>query len=268
VIGNDGHTVNVELDENGDILYSDSDCPYDLGPYCKHETAVFYALRDMLKASDDAHNALKAFKDSMNQRSPGKLMEPSSETLEDLLLKQHKEKLVNFITSLAKEREEIALRLRLEFNTSNYKENLKDCTDLIRSTIRQYRDRQGFLSYSNTYDALEGARRVIEMGKEVADRGDYPRAVDLYLCVIHEAVPLLQSTDDSAGFIGDVINHCLSSIDVIVENNLDKNVSKEIFKKLLKESTRKIYDGWMDWRISLIGSCIPLAVTQNERMAL
>ncbi|NLI93453.1 MAG: hypothetical protein GX434_15100 [Peptococcaceae bacterium] len=46
VEGSDVYLVNVELDQAHNIVDSECDCPYDLGEYCKHEVAVFFALRE------------------------------------------------------------------------------------------------------------------------------------------------------------------------------------------------------------------------------
>jgi len=47
VEGSETYTVEVELSDNGEIIGSCCDCPYDWGEYCKHQAAVFYALREM-----------------------------------------------------------------------------------------------------------------------------------------------------------------------------------------------------------------------------
>lgn len=40
--GSDEYEVIVEIGENGDILNSECDCPYDFGPVCKHEVAAYF----------------------------------------------------------------------------------------------------------------------------------------------------------------------------------------------------------------------------------
>ena len=49
VFGSQDYTVTVKLNQNGDIVYSNCNCPYDYGPTCKHEVAVYYKLREILK---------------------------------------------------------------------------------------------------------------------------------------------------------------------------------------------------------------------------
>jgi uncharacterized Zn finger protein len=40
VEGSELYEVYVELDEEGEVISSDCDCPYDYGPVCKHQAAV------------------------------------------------------------------------------------------------------------------------------------------------------------------------------------------------------------------------------------
>ena len=47
VEGTHQYTVEVEFDLNWNIMDTMCDCPYDLGEYCKHQVAVFLALREM-----------------------------------------------------------------------------------------------------------------------------------------------------------------------------------------------------------------------------
>lgn len=42
------YEVTVEIDDMGEIIYSECDCPYDFGPVCKHEVAVFFQLAEII----------------------------------------------------------------------------------------------------------------------------------------------------------------------------------------------------------------------------
>lgn len=48
VQGSDLYSVQLTC-ENGLVTHCNCDCPYDFGPYCKHEVAVLYSLRDGVK---------------------------------------------------------------------------------------------------------------------------------------------------------------------------------------------------------------------------
>lgn len=52
VQGSREYLVHVDINSRGDIIYSQCTCPYDGGPYCKHEVAVFFALAGGMEEGD------------------------------------------------------------------------------------------------------------------------------------------------------------------------------------------------------------------------
>ena len=46
--GSENYQVAVQLNDFGDIVYSECDCPYDFGPICKHEVAAYYELAELM----------------------------------------------------------------------------------------------------------------------------------------------------------------------------------------------------------------------------
>ena len=47
VDGSARYNVTVELDDQDNIGDSYCDCPYDMGEFCKHQVAVFLAIRNL-----------------------------------------------------------------------------------------------------------------------------------------------------------------------------------------------------------------------------
>lgn len=269
VSGTDDYTVTVKLSDCNEILFSECDCPYDLGPYCKHEAAVFYALREMQNSDPncvktDSTIEVPASPAKGTKKSPPAQKSPHNRFAK-ILSSQSKDKLVQFLVSLSLEYDEIGHRVEFEFNASNAEQERKNCIKLIRSYIRQHKDRHGFIPYGEVYGAVEGARLVLERAEQAADDGDYERAMDIYLCLLHEMVPLLQSADDSDGIIGGIIDESITALAELADNELLGEVSEHFFRRLLEESSNNIYDGWPDWQLNLLEICCALAVTPERR---
>ncbi len=269
VAGTDDYSVEVQLGGNNDIVYSHCDCPYDLGPYCKHEVAVFYALREMLERDQDYVTADSTFALPARPVKSKKKVPAAKESPYDrftsIISAQSKDKLVQFLVSLSLEDDAIGRRVELEFGADDGEQEYKKCIALIRSYIRQYRDRHGFVSYQETSGAAEGAWMVLERAEQAKDNGDYKRALHLYLCILHEMVPLLQSADDSGGFIGAVIDESISALQSLAQANMPDDAQQHLFQKILRESSNKIYNGWPDWRLGLLEACAQLTVTTERR---
>jgi len=89
VEGSEIYTVNVSLSDDGEVLESYCDCPYDFGGCCKHEVAVFFALKEK---GDKLSTETKSAKD-------GKKAE--KENLQNILAKLDKPALISLITEYA-----------------------------------------------------------------------------------------------------------------------------------------------------------------------
>ena len=90
VEGSENYIVTVWLD-GVKIIDSECDCPYDFGQYCKHQGAVFYALRDRLNGK----------KPPKNER------EEQNEKLRNVLTELGKDELVTLLAKYAKKYEQI-----------------------------------------------------------------------------------------------------------------------------------------------------------------
>jgi hypothetical protein len=271
VAGTYDYNVTIGLGEDGDILSSDCDCPYDMGHYCKHEVAVLYALREMLKDGPagltvDSPGELTASAGEIMEQSPP-AKEPPAERFAKILSTQPGDRLVKFLVSLALEYDEIGRRVELEFGAGDLKQELRHCTGLIRSYIKQHSDRHGFVAYSEAHDAAGGVWMVLERAEQAAAEGDYEKVLELYLCVLHEMIPLLESADDSGGHIGGVIDHSLTALAELAVSGLPVEASEAYFQRILNEAANEIYDGWPDWLLSLLETCAALIVNEGQRGA-
>lgn len=242
VEGTELYTVEVELDDKVNIVDTQCDCPYDMGKYCKHQVAVFLALRDM-----------------KNNFVPKKRKAPN---INEILSERTKDELVQFLLDITSEYEEIKQRIELNFNDGNDEDEINKSIVLIRTFIRNNSDRHGFVAYGDTGEAVKGADLVLEKARSAFEKNKTMHALDLVLCVIHEMVDLLESADDSDGIIGGVIEESFAFVSEIIEDEeLSSDDKESIFNKLIEEASNRRYEGWTDWRLDLLDSCSELADT-------
>lgn len=271
VSGTDDYSVSVQLDESNNILISECDCPYDIGPYCKHEVAVFFAIRELrcnklINNSDgisDAKPDHKVLKEKVKSQR-----QQAEEKFTGLLSKLSKDELINIIVSLSIEYEEIGRKIEFTLDRNSNEQEVENSRALIRSYIDKHSDRDGYLLYRQVHDACRGAEMVLERAEEAFDDEEYILALELYLCIIHEMLSALSFADDSDGNIGGEIAESLIGIATLTEEELTEDIRKTIFNILLKESTLKDYNGWDDWRLELLGACTELANEENLRKIL
>ena len=262
VEGSELYTVEVELDDQEEIADSQCDCPYDWGEYCKHQAAVFFALRD-IKNKKDSNNA--------DAEAVYKPVPKKRKTLDmkKILSERTKDELVEFLLAIAAEYEEIKQRIELDFNEGNDEDEIRKSMMLMRTFIRNNSDRHGFVAYGDAWEAVKGADLVLKKARSALTKKKTMHALELSLCVIHEMMDLLEGADDSDGVIGGEIEESLAFIREIVEDESLSPADKEsIFQKLIEEAAHRRYEDWTDWRLDLLGSCSELADTPVLRNKL
>ena len=100
---------------------------------------------------------------------------------------------------------------------------------------------------------------VLDNAKEYYNDLDKPAVlVETSLEVISRMINALNYMDDSNGDIGDVINYAFNLIDdtCMDVEEFSQEDKKRLFKKLLNEGDKEVYDGWSDWRLEAISNCI------------
>ena len=270
VEGTELYTVEVELDDKSNIIDTQCDCPYDMGEYCKHQVAVFLALRDMKNNIPSSNNHIP--KNSMDSEVALKSLVPKkrkAHDIEKILSDRTKDELVEFLLDIASEYEEIKQRIELNFDNENDEDEIAKAIALITTFIRNNSDRRGFVAYGDTNEAAKGADLVLKKARFAFEQNKTMHAVELALVVTHEMIDLLQEADDSDGVIGGVIEESFAFISEIIDDEELSSVDKEsIFGKLIEESTNRRYEGWTDWRLDLLEKCSELVDTSNLRNKL
>ena len=249
VEGTDLYLVDVELDDQGNIIKTKCDCPYDFGEYCKHQVAVFLALRNIVNKTPAELPHKPAFT-KKGQRAD----------IRKLLSNRTKGELVEFLCHIASENKEIKQQIELNFGAGNEEDEINRCIKLIHTYIRKNSDRWGFVHYGNTDEAVKGAGMVLDKARKACSQNKTMHSLELALCVTHEMIDLLQESDDSDGVIGSIITEGFGLIDDIIDDeDLSPEHKKSLFNKLIEEAANERYDGWSDWRLELLEKCSMLA---------
>ncbi|NOU69944.1 hypothetical protein GC098_00585 [Paenibacillus sp. LMG 31458] len=254
VDGNELYDVEVQLGSRGEVVYTECDCPYDMGAICKHVAAVLLEIRDELSHRETASDPSKS--------------KPSRKVkLSDELSKLSKEELVALLVHFSKEIKEVDHLLTLKFHDSSSDEGLAQYKKMIQSYVKRNSDRHGFVPYRNVSSAVAGAELVMEKAEEELEKGQRLSAVKISFCILHEMGELLRSCDDSDGIVGGMIKQCL---DLVHDAACDLESNSEIdrpamLQLLLKETFHPNLEGWSEWQLSLLESGACLLKNDKER---
>ena len=252
------YEVQIELEEDLSIISSKCNC-CSLESYCKHIIAVFFKLRDILL--DNYIECTKKEKIPCNKYT---------NNIRQLLSELNKNELIDFLISLTCQYEEINSRIKLEFSKGNEKDELKLCRELIDIHIRQSSDKNGFVSYFQSFEVVKGIRIVLEKARTTSINGRYYHAIEITLCTIHEIMKLLQHSDDSGGIIIDLLHESFDFMEdiIVAGRNISSDEREKLFYKLMEEASNKRYDNCFEYRLILMEYCIYMAISPKLRSLL
>ncbi len=251
--GSEIYEVEVKFDESGRIERSVCDCPYDFGPVCKHEAAAYYELRDMINGESDREVAQEqAVKHS---------------DLAEVLNELSKKQLIEIIVKIAQQDAVLNNSLIFKYAQGCDAEELDKCKKLIAAIVKKHTGREGFIGYRGAGSFAQELSEVLEKPGETAN---VLLKVDIACLVLEEAVEAFQYADDSDGNIGGLANEALERVHEAIADNAqwEPEMRERLFLKLLQESEKTIFDGWEDYRVTLLGMCSLFADVETLRNTL
>ncbi|MEK4870268.1 SWIM zinc finger family protein [Niallia sp. FSL W8-1348] len=250
--GSDDYEVVVQLGDDGEILYSECDCPYDFGPVCKHEVAAYFQLFEMV-------NHVTTTKNDTN-------MTNKRTTIHEVLSNLSKEELIHIIINCANHDATFEKSLIVKYSNGYPQQELAICQELIHSIVRKYTGREGFIKYRDTGAFVREMEDVIDKARNTEN---VLVALDITLLLLEEAIAAFQYADDSSGDIGYLVRETLELLAEMVTSRVGlDHQSAEIFEKLLAQTDNEVFEGWLDYKIDLLTICFGFADDERHREQL
>lgn len=262
VQGSEDYQVVVQLEDNGEIIYSECNCPYDFGPICKHEVAAYFELAEHISKVINNRDENIAINNEKIKKKKAK--EPE---IKEVLSNLSKEKLIDIILDITQKDRTLKNSLIVRYSKGNSEQELKKCKKLIDSIVRKYLGREGFISYREAGYFVSDMEELLE---KIRETEDIILALDIAFLVIDEGIEAFQYADDSDGDVGYLVSETIDLIGEVIGYNEDTdiNIKEELFEKLLSKSESKIFDEWTDYRIDMLGLCAAVATTESLRYKL
>ena len=245
------YEVSVVLDDSGEIISSQCDCPYDMGPICKHEVATYYELNKKLK-----------FKEGTIDIKKNK--EPS---LTDVLNKLSKKELVDLIIDIASIDKVLKNNILLMYSKDSYEQEIEKCERLLSSIVNKYTKKNGYIEYYETYRFSSEMYIILEKTRVTDDK---LLVLDILFMLLNTLISAYEHSDDSGGSIGGLVDEVFTEIEAIADEKekYEEKLQIDIFNKLLYKASDHIFDGWSNYKIDLLNICVKFADVKECREKL
>jgi hypothetical protein len=257
VEGSETYTVRLSIKENI-VTEFECDCPYDMGPICKHVAAtLFYLQKERLETIE-----------LPVQKTPGKAkeMSASEQTKQLLKLLSHDDLKAFIFDNCAGDNKFRQLFVAKHIHLL-YTESKELYTKQLQALIKTYSDRHGFVGYRE-------ARRLGSIVTDMAEKamtdlanGQIQKSMFIALAIIEEMSGLLNDADDSDGQIGGSIEEGFAVLEALTEYQLSKPQHEELFDYLFALFENNSLKGW-DWHFKPIALSINLLKTDREKQQI
>ena len=254
VEGTEDYNVNIRV-QNGTITEYVCNCPYDMGPVCKHVAAVIFFLQE------DELELSKSVKKT--KKTASKKRKTIVDQVNDLLEKIPHDELKGFIREKTEKDRDFRNMFLASFAHFNEGESKTIYVNQIKSILKTASDRHGFIDRSATryvgkatYDLIEKAQKHIEIR-------NYKSALLISQTVLEQLVETLQFSDDSNGDIGSNIETAFDILYQVALENEDETTRKQLIEYCFKAYDEEIYKGW-DWHIGVLNLSAILINTEDE----
>lgn len=257
VEGTEAYTVQLTL-KNGMITEYVCDCPFDMGPICKHVAAVlFYLQQDELELIQKTKSA-KTDKTS----NPVK-RKTVAQQVDELLEKVTHDELKQFVREKALKNALIRNWFLSSFAQYNSDESKEFYIKQIKSILKTATDRHGFIDWSASRLVGNAVGNLLVSAQQQIDKQNYKSAVFICTAIMEQMLDALQYSDDSNGNIGESIDAAYAMLYTIAQKQISEEIRKLIIEYCFTSFDKQIYSGW-HWHIDVLRLAALLIKTEEE----
>lgn len=254
VEGSETYTVNLSIEGNA-VRRFECDCPYDMGPVCKHVVAaLFYLQKDTLDITAlPAKNAQKKKEKSVAVQA------------EELLNTLSHDALKAFIHDVCVKDSKFRQLFVAKHAHLLYPESKELYKKQLQALIKMYSDKDGFVDYQNAKRLGNNVNEMVAAAIADLSRGQIQKAMFVALAIIEEMADLLNCyVDDSQGQIGSGIEEAFAILEELTELELNESQHDELFGSLFNLFNQKSLEGW-NWHFNSIALGIKLVKNDQEK---
>ena len=257
VEGTEDYTVRLTVENNVVTDYS-CDCPYDLGPVCKHVAAVVFSLQE-----EKLGLTKKTGKPTKAAKSGVKKSKSVATQIDELMAKASVEELMELIRMEATKN--AMFRNHVLASLEHYDENVSKelYQKQLKAMIRSATDRYSLIDWNHARSLGRAVDELLDSAKKQINRGNYQNGLTICLAVLEEMLEPLNTADDSNGDIGGCIDEAFNLLGEMATTCDSTAIRRQIFDFCLDKFDKGVFEGW-DWHNGLLSLAAQLAETDDD----
>lgn len=260
----DRYVVNLTI-RNGMVENYSCECQNNQGSICQHVVATLFNMRkdfqDLIFAPE-TNNTIDEIESQPKKSSV-------VDEVDEVLISLKENELKDFIRQTCSNDREFRFRFLTIFANINAPTSLAKASYIkqIQHLIVVYSGRHGYIGYREAKEFGEAILEILDTARTNIEKRNNNKALAIIFAVLVEVTPVLNSADDSNGYIGGCIEEAVDLINELVETEIDESLRSEIFNLLMDTFESGKLHGW-DWHFDLISLAIQLLRNSQEKQRI
>lgn len=252
VSGTEAYQVQLSINKNI-VVAHECDCPYDMGPVCKHVVAViFYLQQDELELA------------APQPKKPKKKKAKSiPQQIKELLKNISHQELVEFVQATSKKDKKFRSHFLASFGYLNQNQSKEGYQQQIRSTLKAAAGRGGWVDRSDMRQVANTLQSLLEQAEKQLTNKNFEQVFFISAAFLEEMMAATQYADDSNGDLGYFIASARDMLSSLEEEKLSDELRQSIFDYGVACFNQKIFEGW-DLHLELLELASGFVTTEKE----
>jgi len=252
VSGTEEYTVQLEV-RNNTITEHNCDCPYDMGPVCKHVVAVIFHLQQ---------DELELNQLSISRPRKKKTKSVSQQIKELLKEISHKE-LIEFILKNSKKDKKFRNYFLASFGHLSENQSKEFYQKQIHSILQSAAGRDGWIGWSDMKYVVNTTEPFLENAEKYLANNNFENVFFISTALLEEMTEAFQYGDDSNGDLGYFVESAMELLSKLTQEKLPKALKEELFEYCISAFNQKLFDGW-DWHLGILHIACELVEQESD----
>ena len=252
VFGTEEYTVQLKI-SNNTIVEHNCDCPYDMGPVCKHVVAVIFHLQQ---------DELELNNPSLPKSKKKKTKSVSQQVKELLQAISHKE-LIEFVQENSKKDKKFRNYFLASFGHLSQNQSKGFYQKQIHSILQAATGRDGWIDWSGMKYVVSTTEPFLENAEKYLANNNFKNVFFISTALLEEMTEAFQYGDDSNGDLGYFVESAMELLSKLAKEKLPEALKQEIFEYCISSFNKQLFKGW-DWHLGILHIAYDLIENEND----
>ena len=253
VSGTEEYTVRLVVNNNT-ITAHNCDCPYDMGPICKHVVAAIFHLQQ------DALDLRTAAKSAENKKKKTKSV---SQQIKELLQSISHKELITFVQDNSKKDKQFRNYFLASFGHLSQNQSKEFYQKQIHSILQSAAGRDGWIGWKDMKYVVNTSQPFLDNAEKYLSSNNFENVFFISTALLEEMTEALQYGDDSNGDLGYFIESSMEFFLRLTQKNLPEILKKEMFEYCISSFNQKLFEGW-DWHLEMLHIACKLIEKESD----